>query len=150
MNRNKCVEDPNMARRMVFVEDFEYVQEYLRFYRESKGFTEHFQNDLETVHRKARAHWQSIVNSVNANAIYYGDYYYTKMLEYLKILKRLLSNEEKKKIPTINEWLETYPDLMEAYQKLEQNTSEENFEDLFMDYYNELRIASNREYMELM
>lgn len=150
MNGNKYAENPNMARKIVFMEDFEYVQEYLRFYRDSKGFTKYYQDNLKTIHKAGKRRWQSIMNSVNSNAVYYGDFYYTKILKYLKILKRLIMNEEKKEIPTISEWFETYPNLMETYQKLEQNTSEERFDDVFMDYYNELRIASNKEFMKLM
>lgn len=143
MNANKYVENPNMARKIVFIEAFEYVQAYLNFYRDSRGFTKYDKDDFKTIHKAGRKRWQNIINSVNANAVYYGDYYYTK------ILKKMITNDEKKEIPTINEWIELYPELMDAYKKMEQNTSEESFDELFMDYFNELQIASNKELMKI-
>ena len=100
--------------------------------------------------KKGREHWQDVMNSVNANAVYYGDYVYGKVLVYLNIIKKLVINEEKKKYPIINEWNEKYPELLESYQKVEQNISDENSEELFMEYFNELRIAANKEYLKLM
>lgn len=70
-------------------------------------------------------------------------------MKYLKILKKLITNDEKKEISTINKWIELYPELMDAYKKLEQNTSKESFDELFMDYFNELQIASNKELMKI-
>lgn len=61
----------------------------------------------------------------------------------------MITNDEKKEIPTINEWIELYPELMDAYKKMEQNTSEESFDELFMDYFNELQIALNKELMKI-
>lgn len=150
MNYMKYAENPNMARKIVFMEDFDYVQSYFRFYRETKGFTKYYQYDNEAIIKKGREHWQDVMNSVNANAVYYGDYVYGKVLVYLNTIKKLVINEEKKKYPIINEWNEKYPELLESYQKVEQNISDENSEELFMEYFNELRIAANKEYLKLM
>lgn len=150
MNVYKYAENPNMARNIVFMEDFELIKGYLEFYQESEGFTKYYQDDLATIRKTGRRRWQRIMNSVNSNAVYYGDFNYTKILEYLNILKKLIINEEKKKISMIKEWNETYPELMSAYQKLEQISSEESFGEAFMDYFNELRIAANKEFLKLM
>lgn len=150
MNAMKYAENPNVARKIVFMEDFDYVQSYLRFYRESVGFTKYYQYDNDTIIKKGRERWQDVMNSVNANAVYYGDYVYGKVLAYVNIIKKLVINEEKKKYPIINEWKEKYPELLAVYQKLEQNNSDENAEELFMEYFNELRIAANKEYLKLM
>lgn len=150
MNAMKYAENPNMARKIVFMEDFDYVQCYFRFYRETTGFTKYYQYDYDAIIKKGREHWQSVMNSVNANAIYYGDYVYGKVLIYLNTIKKLVINEEKKKYPIINDWNEKYPELLASYQKLEQNISEENAEEVFMEYFNELRITANKEYLKLM
>lgn len=150
MNSKRYAENPNVAREIVFMEDFEYVQEYLKFYRDSRGFTKYYQDDSDKILKSGRRYWQNVMNSVNANAVYYGDYVYGKVLVYLNIIKKLVINEEKKKYPIINEWNEKYLELLTAYQKLEQNISDENVEELFREYFNELRIAANKEYLKLM
>lgn len=150
MNSKRCAENLNVARKIVFMEDFEYVQEYLKFYRDSKGFTKHYQDDSDKILKLGRRYWQNAMNSINANAVYYGEFGYEKILDYLNIIKKLVINEEKKKYSMVNEWSEKYPNLLLAYQKLEQIHSEEEIDEVFMDYFNELRIAANKEFLKLM
>lgn len=57
MNIKKYAENPNRVRKIVFIEVFEYVQAYLNFYRDSRGFTKYDKDDFETIHKAGRRWW---------------------------------------------------------------------------------------------
>lgn len=150
MNTTIYAQNPGAARKIACSESFEKLQSFMRFYRDSKGFTKYYKEEKEAIIKRGRDEWQSVLDLVNVNAFYYGQYLYKRILKLLYTLKKLVDNEEKMAYPMIFEWSEKYPKLIEAHQKLEKASSDEEVEIEFAEFFNELRIAVNKEYMDIV
>ena len=87
------------------------------------------------------------MNTMNAYALYFGKSLYKENLDYVTKLKELMDKSNEGCYPIVKTWRENYPELASAYDKAK--VSEGNVEDdiLFMDFFNELRIAANKEYL---
>lgn len=151
MNSTMYVENPYAARKLALKEDYEVIQKFLIFYRDTYGLKRYFENkDVVKIFQMGRSRWQDIMNSVNSNAIYYGKNKYEEMLTYVNTIKKLIINDEKRMYTTIEDWHDKYPNLLAANQKLEASLSEdEDRNQLFLDYFNELRISANKEFLKL-
>lgn len=151
MNSTLYAENPYAARKIAFKEDYELLQNFLVFYRDSNGLKKYYaEEDTVKIFKIGRNRWQNIMNSVNSNAIYYGKTQYEEILKYVNTIKKLVIKDENKMYTTIGDWHERYPDLHAAYQKLEACLSEDEKEQLFLDYFNELRITANKEFLKLI
>ena len=81
---------------------------------------------------------------------YWKQHVYKRILKLLYTLKKLVDNEENTTYPMIFEWSEKYPELKELHEKLEKASTDENVGIEFADFFNELRIAVNKEYMDIV
>lgn len=147
MNTNLYVENGNGAMKLARKEVFDAVQEYMIFYRESKGFKKYFKREVDEIRSMARDKWQSIMNNVNAYALYFGLPQYKEYLVYVNKLKELMHNSDEGHYGIVAEWREKYPELAKAQDKVEEVSKEGTDDIVFIDFYNELRIAVNKEFL---
>ena len=110
-------------------------------------FTKYCKWEAATISNKARAYWQTIMNKINANALYFGTSLYKKYIVYANRLKELLDNMEQGHYPVVNAWKENYSELAMFYDKAEVVDTESDADHGFMDFFNELRIAANKEFL---
>jgi len=151
MNSTMYAENPNAALKIAYKEDYESVQRLLVFYRDTYGLKKYYEDeDSAKIIQMGRSRWQDIMNSVNSKALYYGKFQYENILKYVNTIKKLVIKDEKQMYTTIEDWHDKYPDLLSAYQSLEESSPEEDRSQLFLDYFNELRIAANKEFLKLM
>lgn len=129
MNTTIYAQNSGVARNIACSETFEKLQSFMRFYRDSKGFTKYYK---EAIIKRGRDEWQSVLDLVNVDAFYYGQFLYKRILKLLYTLKKLVDNEEKATYPMIFEWSEKYPELIELHQKLEKASSDEEVEIEFL------------------
>ena len=144
MNSNLYVENPNGAIKLARKEVYDEVQAYLCFYRQSKGFTKYFQREPDEIINMAEEKWQAIMNAVNANALYLGRTLYNEHLAYVNKLRELMQKPAKGVYSIVMEWKENYTELAALCEKLEHNEKEEENDKLFIEFFNELRIAANK------
>lgn len=149
MNLKLYLENPNAAIKYARHEVFEEVQEYLKFYRESKGFTSYEQCDQEKIRSIAQRRWQDIMDTLNENSLYLGQCTYEKHLKYVNTLRELIEKPVDNKYEIIKDWKERYPDLAHAQEKIEEQKEDAMNDDLFLAFFNELRVAANKEYLKL-
>lgn len=147
MNDKLYVENSNGALKLARKEVYDSVQQYLCFYRESKGFTKYYQREADEILKMAREKWQDIMNTMNAHALYLGTSLYKKHLAFANQLKELMEQPETGHYPIVKAWKVNYTDLSNLHDKAEVNDKAVGEDFLFMDYFNELRIAANKEFL---
>ena len=147
MNNNLYVESSNGALKMARKEVYDEVQSFLCFYRETKGFKKYFKREPVEILAMVREKWQTIMNAVNANALYFGQSLYREYLDYVNKLKELLDKVDIGHYPIIKEWRDNYPELAAIHDKVEKMEKDVEDDILFIELFNELRIAANKEFL---
>lgn len=146
MNEKVYLENSTGATKLARKEVYDAVQNYLCFYRDSRGFTKYFKWETPDIARKARENWQEIMNKINSNSLYFGTSLYKKYIAYANLLKELTDNAEEGHYPVVKAWKEKYSELAVLHNKAEVDGAvEEDYR--FMDFFNELRIAANKEFL---
>lgn len=147
MNSNLYVENSNGALRLARKDVYDEVQSYLCFYRDTKGFTKYYEKEQEEILKMARGKWQTIMGTLNANALYFGLSLYKENLDYINKLKELIAKPDKGHYSIVKEWREKYPELAARHDEAQEMEKDAEDDILFMEFFNELRIAANKEFL---
>ena len=146
MNEKVYLENSTGATKLARKEVYDAVQTYLCFYRDSRAFTKYYKWEVPEIAKKARENWQDVMNKINANSLYFGTSLYKKYIAYANRLKELTANAEQGHYPVVKEWKERYSELAAFHDKAEVGDAVEG-DYRFMDFFNELRIAANKEFL---
>lgn len=84
---------------------------------------------------------------MNSYALYLGTSLYKKHIDYVNKLKELMEKTDKGQYSVVKEWIEAYPELASMYAGVTVNEKSPEEDIPFMDYYNELRIVVNKEFL---
>lgn len=150
MNRTLYVENSHAAEKYARHDLYENVHSFLKFYKDSEGFTKYYTREPAEIMKRASGEWQDIMDSINSYALYLGTTSYKRYLDFANSLKELLDRSGDRYYTTIGKWKEECPDLIVAYEKAEASgKGATESEDLFIAYANELYVAVNNQFLRI-